>query len=232
MANRGAFVHENNFADLWRGAVVLDAGSGTGGSNLTLDLGLDFGKGDRSEIVVVHAHIVLQREKHPQARVVQTSMRCRTAVDVAEELPDVSVRTAVTEERIVVQDDRLTTHFDGHLLGNVFELTHIALAERLHVVVPKDKVFASGKGMKDIVPKSRAPMGEVTQVEHDAILRHGLPPATDKFSVHLFGIADRPSAVADDVLVTKVGVGGEIYLLGFEFVDLFGHSRKFCCFTQ
>ena len=69
-------------------------------------------------------------------------------------------------------------------------------------------------------------MGEVAKMEHDAILRHCLPPTTDKFSVHLLGISERPSAITDDVLVTKVGVGGEIYLLGFEFVDLFRHNHS------
>ena len=69
-------------------------------------------------------------------------------------------------------------------------------------------------------------MGKVAKVKNDAVLRHGLPPTTDKFSVHLLGIAEWPSTVAYDILVTKVCVGGEIYLLGLEFVDLFGHNQS------
>ena len=71
-------------------------------------------------------------------------------------------------------------------------------------------------------------MGEVTQMEDNTVFRHGFPPVADKFSVHFLGISEWPSAIADDVLVTKMGVGGEPDLFGVEFVDLFGHNSSFC----
>ena len=148
-------------------------------------------------------------------------------MDVTEELPDVSIRAAIAEEGIVVQDDSLSAHADGHLLGDEFEVTHEALPDALHVVVAQNEVFAAGEGAENIVPEPGAAVSEVPQVEYDAVLRHRFPPAADKLCVHLFGIPKRTVAEADDVLVPKVGVGREPYLVRGKGGDLGGHTLIF-----
>lgn len=72
-------------------------------------------------------------------------------------------------------------------------------------------------------------MSEVAQMEDDAVIRHGFPPATDELGIHLFGIPERPVAVSDDVLMAEVGVRGEPDFLRGEFVDLVGHVYNFFC---
>ena len=73
-------------------------------------------------------------------------------------------------------------------------------------------------------------MGEVPEVEDDSILRNSFPPATDELGIHLLRVPEWPVAVADNVLVTEMGVGGEPDFLGSEFMDLFGHVL--ICFLQ
>ena len=135
------------------------------------------------------------------------------AVDVAEELPDVSVGAAVAEEGVVVQDDSLPTHAYGHLLSNEFKQTHEALADALHIVVPQNEIFAAGEDAENVVPKPGTAVCEIAQVELDAIFWHRVPPAADEFRVHLLGVAERPIAETDDVFVPEVGVGREPYLI-------------------
>ena len=132
------------------------------------------------------------------------------AVDVSEELPDVTVGAAVAEERIVVEDDSLPAYTDGHLLGDQFEVAHESL---------EDEVFVAGEGIEDIIPKARTAVGEIAQVEDDAIVRNGLPPSSDEFGIHLRCIYEWSVAESDDVLVAEVGVGGEPDVLGLKFED-------------
>ena len=67
-------------------------------------------------------------------------------------------------------------------------------------------------------------MGEVAQMEDDAIIRHGFPPPTDELGIHFFCISEGSSAESDDVLMTEVGVRGEPNLVSVEFIDLVGHG--------
>ena len=143
------------------------------------------------------------------------------AVDVSEELPDVTVGAAVAEERIVVEDDSLPAYTDGHLLGDQFEVAHESLADGFHVVVAQNEVFVAGEGIEDIIPKARTAVGEIAQVEDDAIVRNGLPPSSDEFGIHLRRIYEWSVAESDDVLVAEVGVGGEPDVLGLKFEDGF-----------
>lgn len=143
------------------------------------------------------------------------------AVDVSEELPDVTVGAAVAEERIVVEDDSLPPYTDGHLLGDQFEVAHESLADGFHVVVAQNEVFVAGEGIEDIIPKARTAVGEIAQVEDDTIVRNGLPPSSDEFGIHLRRIYEWSVAESDDVLVAEVGVGGEPDVLGLKFEDGF-----------
>ena len=133
---------------------------------------------------------------------------------MSEELPDVTVGAAVAEERIVVEDDSLPAYTDGHLLGDQFEVAHESLADGFHVVVAQDEVFVAGEGIEDIIPKARTAVGEIAQVEDDAIVRNGLPPSSDEFGIHLRCIYEWSVAESDDVLVAEMGVGGEPDVLG------------------
>ena len=150
---------------------------------------------------------------------VQSGMADGTAMNVAEELPDIPIGTAVTEEWIVVEDDGLSTHADGHLLGDMFEFTHVPLAETFHVVVAKDEVFVAGECTQDVVPEARTAVSEVSKVENNTVARDGLPPAFDELGVHLLRVFERTIAEADDVLVTEVGVRCEPDVIGLEFED-------------
>ena len=125
----------------------MSVGGGLSCGDLGLDLGLDFGERDGAEVVVVYSYVVLAREKHPQARVVYTGLAGGTAMDVAEELPDVAVGAAVAEERVVVQHNSLPANADDHLLCDLLESAHIALADGLYVVVAQDEVLAAGEGV-------------------------------------------------------------------------------------
>ena len=148
---------------IWIAELVIfySSGSGLGCSHLGLDLCLDFGIGDGTEVVVVHAHVVLQRKEHIEAGVIQSCMRGWTAVDVAKELPNVPVGTAVAEEGIVVQDDSLPTYADRHLLGDHLEVAHEALSDALHIMVAQDEVLAAGKGAEDVIPEPGTAMREI-----------------------------------------------------------------------
>ena len=227
-ADGGSFVQKDDAADLWSGTIGLDAGSSAGSGHLGLNLVLDLGKGDGTEVVVVHAHVVLERKEHPQARVVQAGVAGGTAMNVAEELPDVPIGAAVAEEGVVVEDDSLASHADGHLLGDEFELAHIALPEAFHIMIAEDEVLAAGEGAEDVVPEARTAVSEVPQMEDDAVLRDGLPPAANQFGIHLLRVLERTVAITYDVLVAEMGVGSEPDVFGVEFIDLFGHSVLFC----
>jgi len=190
---------------------------------LCFNLRLNFGKGDGTEVVVVHAHVVLQREEHIEARVIQTGVRGWAAMDVAEELPDIPVGAAVAEEGVVVEDDGLSAHADGHLLGDEFEAAHEALTDALHVMVAQDEVLAAGEGAEDVVPEPGAAEREIPQVEHDAVFRHRIPPAADELRIHFLHIAERSVAEANDILVPEMRVRREPDLLRGEGWDLGRH---------
>ena len=194
---------------------------------MRLNLCLDFCKGDGPEVVVVNAYIVLEREEHPETRMVQTGVAPGPAVNVPEELPDIPVRASVAEEGVVVQNDSLTAHADGHLLGDVLEAPHVALTEAFHVVVAQYKVFAAGEGAEDVVPEARTAVSEVPKVKDSAVFGYGCPPAADELGIHLLCVPKRPVAEADDVFMAEVGVGGEPDATGLEFIDLFWHGVFF-----
>lgn len=92
-------------------------------------------------------------------------------------------------------------------------------------MVSQNEVFTASEGANHVIPKTRSAMGEITQMEDNAIIRHGFPPSTDEFGIHLLYISERPAAETNDVLVPEVGVRGEPDLIGVEFVDLFGHCN-------
>ena len=52
--------------------LTMQVVSGLGRSYLCLNIGLNLGKRDWTVVIVVHPYIVLRREKHLKARVVQT----------------------------------------------------------------------------------------------------------------------------------------------------------------
>lgn len=49
-------------------------------------------------------------------------------------------------------------------------------------------------------------MCEVSQVEHNTILRNGFPPAANKFCIHFLCVFEGPVAEAYGVLVAEVSV--------------------------
>lgn len=108
---------------------------------------------------------------------------------MAEELPDVTVGTAIAEKRIVVEYDTLFSHTDGHLLGHLFKALHEALLDILHVVVPKDKINLSVKQGHDTVPAGGFPQAEITQMEYDAVLRYDFVPTPDELLIHFINIS-------------------------------------------
>ena len=57
-------IQKDDSADFRSRDIGLDASGSTGCSYLSFNLGLDFCKGDRTEVVVVNAYIVLEREEH------------------------------------------------------------------------------------------------------------------------------------------------------------------------
>ena len=56
-------------------------------------------------------------------------------MDVTKELPDIPIRTSVTEKGVVIQNDMLPADTNRHLLGDEFETVHKALSEVFDVVV-------------------------------------------------------------------------------------------------
>lgn len=212
-------IQKDDSADFRSRSIGIDARGSAGGLYLRLNLGLDFCKGNGTEVVVVNTYIVLEREEHLQARVIQTRVAGRTAMNVTEELPDIPIGTSVTEEWIVVEDDGLAAHADGHLLDDMFEFTHVPLAEAFHVVVAQDEVFVAWQCAENVIPEVRTAVSEVSKVENNTVARYGLPPASNEFGIHLFRILERPVAESDDVLVTEVGVRCEPDVIGLEFED-------------
>ena len=92
-------------------------------------------------------------------------------------------------------------------------------------MVTQDQKLSTWKDTEDVVPKERIAMGKISQMEDYAVLRHCLLPAADELGVHLLRIAERSAAETDDVLVAKMGIGGEIHMMGVEFENLFGHNH-------
>lgn len=137
-------------------------------------------------------------------------------MNMAEQLPDIPVGPAISQERIVVEHNGLTTNADGHLLGDMFETSHDSLLDLLHVVVPEDKVDPAVQPADDLVPLLGTAEGEVPEVEDEAVRRDGLVPAADKGFIHVRYVPERPGTVAEDVFVVKMCVGGEPDLTGFK----------------
>ena len=185
---------------------------------------LDLLERDRSEVVVVNSYVVLSGEEMNQAGEVLAAAGItvlplsgkRSRVDVAEELPDIPVSAAIGQEGVMVEDDALPTHSDGHLLGNICEALHEALLDVLHVMVPQDEIDPSVEPAQDVIPFMRVPEGEVAQVEHHAILRNGLVPVLHEDVVHLGDIPEGTVAVAKDVLMEEMRVGSEPDIVRFE----------------
>lgn len=119
----------------------------------------------------------------------------------------------------------LSANTNGHLLGDEFKAVHKTLSEVFDVMVSQNEVFTASEGANHVIPKTRSAMGEITQMEDNAIIRHGFPPSADEFGIHLLYISERPAAETDNVLMSEVGVRGEPDLIWVEFVDLFVH----CC---
>ena len=130
----------------------------------------------------------------------------------------------------MVQNNTLSSHPDGHLLGYEFKALHETLLDVLHVMVSKDKVYLSVQSVHDIVPVLGASHTEVSKVEHDALGRDGCIPSADEFLIHFGGILEGTATEADDVLMTEMRIRGEPEVLRFElvngiYVSLF---HKFC----
>ena len=150
---------------------------------------------------------------------VQAGMRQRAAVYMAEELPYVPVRAAVAEEGVVVQDNALSAHTDGHLLGHELEALYEALLDVLHVMVPENEVNLPVESVHDVIPIARMPHAEISKVKHDTILRNGLVPSADEFFIRFSGIRKGPAAETDDVLMAEMRVGCEPDVIRFELVN-------------
>ena len=138
---------------------------------------------------------------------------------MAEELPYVPVRPAVTQERIVVQDNALAADTNGHLLGHKFEALHEALLDVLHVMVPENEVNLPVESVHDVIPITRMPHAEISEVEHDTVFRDCFVPSADEFFIHFSGIPKWAFAETDDVLVAEMRVGSEPDVIRFELVN-------------
>ena len=210
-------------------ADILQAGSLSCRRQLCLDLGLHLSVGNGPEIVVVHTYVVLEREQVLETGMIEPRMRHRPAVYVAEQLPHIPIRAAIGEEGVMVQDDALSAYADGHLLGHELEAAHESLLDVLHVVVAQNQVDLAVQAVHDVVPVLRSAKAEVTQMEHDTIVRYGLVPATDDFLVHHHSIGKWPAAEANDVLVVEMRVCREPDLVGFKLVCDFYWSHNQEC---
>lgn len=138
---------------------------------------------------------------------------------MAEELPYVPVRPAVTQERIVVQDNALAADTNGHLLGHKFEALHEALLDVLHVMVPENEVNLPVESVHDVIPIARMPHAEISEVEHDTVFRDCFVPSADEFFIHFSDIPKRAAAETDDVLVAEMRVGSEPKILRFKLIN-------------
>ena len=103
---------------------------------------------------------------------------------VPKQLPGVAVAAAVSQERIVVEDDGLAPNADSHLLSNMLETLHEAPLSLLHVMVPQDEVYPSVQAAQDLVPFLRSSEREVSEVKHHPFRWNGLVPPADEFLVH------------------------------------------------
>ena len=140
------------------------------------------------------------------------------APGTAKQLPHIPVRAAVGEEGVVVQDDALTSNTNGHLLGHELEASHKSLLDVLHIVVAQNQIYLAVQAVHDVVPVLRPAEAEVSQVEHDAVLRNGLVPSADDFLVHLRSTSKGPAAEANDVLVAEMRICRKPDVVGFKFV--------------
>lgn len=144
---------------------------------------------------------------------------------MTKKLPGIPVTPSVSKEWVVVKDDGLAADPDGHLLGDMDELSHEPALHELHVVVAEDEIDVAVELVQNVVPLLLATEAEIAEVEDGSVLRNGLVPATDEFGVHLLDGSERPLAEPDDVLVPKVCVRGEPHILGFK--DELVHSSRF-----
>lgn len=161
------------------------------------------------EVVVVNSDVVLPGEEVPQSRKVFPLVREGAGMDVAKKLPDIPIGSSVTEKGIVVENDGLASHADGHLLGNMDETPHEALLDLLHVVVPEDEVDFSIQTAKNIIPFPGASECEIPQVEDYAIRWNSLVPVPDQGVVHLGYILEGAGAKLQNILVVEVRVRSE-----------------------
>lgn len=150
-------------------------------------------------------------------------------MDMAEELPDIPVRAAIAQERIVIQDDTLPSYANGHLLSHELEALHEALLDVLHIMVSENEIDFSVKPVHDIVPISGAPHAEISEVKHDTVFRDCFVPSADEFFIHFSGIPKRAAAETNDVLVAEMRVGCEPEVVsGIKLIN----GLYECCFHR
>ena len=66
----------------------------------------------------------------------------------------------------------LSANTNGHLLGDEFKAVHKTLSEVFDVMVSQNEIFTAGEGTDHVIPKARSAMGEITQMEDNAVIRH------------------------------------------------------------
>ena len=184
--------------------------------NLLRDNLFYFCKRHRPEVVVVYPDVILGGEEIRKSRDIQSLVRQRSGMYMAEQLPHPPVGSSIAEEGVVIQDDGLSAHTDGHLLGNMGEAPHETLFDLLEIMVPEDEIDLAVKLAEDIVPLPGAGEGEVPEVEDHPVRRNRLVPAAHQLTVHLLDVLEGTGTKLQDVLVIKVRIRSEPDVIGFE----------------
>lgn len=95
----------------------------------------------------------------------------------------------------------------GHLLARPKPRE---FSRRAGVVIATDQELVSDKLVENRQHLFLPPKEEIPQVIHQIIRLHPLVPASDHLAVHLIDTREWPLAVADDVGVVIVRIGGEV----------------------
>lgn len=160
----------------------------------------------RSEIVIVHTYIILRRIEILQSACIYTCI-VLPCVYMSKELPYISfVRTAETEERIMIQVDTVLVYHDVALHHNLLKMVYESLAEVLQVVVAYNQVYLSIQSVKQFCPFGSTTMAEVTEVKNGIVRADYAIPVGNQRFIHFLHIPERTVAETDYISVTEVSV--------------------------
>ena len=139
------------------------------GFYLPFDDSLYLGKGNRTEVIVVHAYIVLCRHQHLQTWNIHALCWCnvqRSAMNMAKELPYVPIGPTIGKHRKMVQVYLLAVYQDIHLHGHILESAIMVFTQILHVVVPGYQIYLTVQSVQYPVPFVSTSVAEIAQMKY------------------------------------------------------------------